>query len=261
MNQNNSMQNNTSYNTTAFSSSYSTPNIISVRFEEFEGPLDLLLSLVRQHKMDIYDISIAIITKQYIEKLNELITYSLDDLTAFYQIAAWLLHIKSQMLLPISTDIENEEINNPQMELIHTLIEYQKYKKLSSLLSKKQESFTWASLRVPNKTIPIEFNKEALWKEVNADQLFAMFIKIAKKNSISEHVINLNEPVSINEKIILILEMIEKNKKCTFIEVLGKGGQLALVCTFLAILELVKQQEIQVIQHIIYEDIIINKKQ
>jgi segregation and condensation protein A len=102
----------------------------SFKLEKFEGPLDLLLFLIRKAEINIYDIPIAAITEQYLGYLKYATRVDLDNITEFYLMAATLIWIKSRMLLPVEVDLESE-LEDPRRELVEKLIEYQKYKKLS----------------------------------------------------------------------------------------------------------------------------------
>ena len=101
----------------------------SFRVNEFEGPLDLLLFLIRKNDVNIYDIPIAGITEQYLEYLRFDTELDLEDLTEFHSLAATLLYIKSRMLLPVELEMDDEG-EDPRQELVEKLIEYQKFKKL-----------------------------------------------------------------------------------------------------------------------------------
>ena len=105
--------------------------------QDFDGPLDLLLFLIRKNEVNIYDIPISSITEQYLGILEADSDVDLDDLTEFYAMAATLLYIKSRMLLPVQMDLD-DELEDPRHELIEKLIEYQRYKKLSELMEQKE---------------------------------------------------------------------------------------------------------------------------
>ena len=101
---------------------------------QFEGPLDLLLFLIKKNEVNIYDIPIGEITEQFLEYLDYAVTTDLASLTDFYATAADLLYIKSRMLLPVEADFADEDMEDPRKELVEKLIEYQKFKKLSELM-------------------------------------------------------------------------------------------------------------------------------
>ncbi len=108
------------------------------KIHNFEGPLDLLLFLIKKNEVNIYDIPIANITEQYLEYLDYAVSSDLASLTEFYAMAANLLYIKSRLLLPIEIVEDDEDIDDPRQELVDKLIEYQKYKKLSELMEEKK---------------------------------------------------------------------------------------------------------------------------
>jgi segregation and condensation protein A len=108
----------------------------SFRVKEFEGPLDLLLFLIKKNEVNIYDIPIAQITEQYIEYLKYAAELDLEDLTEFHAMAAMLLYIKSRMLLPVEVEFD-DDIEDPRQDLVEKLIEYQKLRKLSELMEEK----------------------------------------------------------------------------------------------------------------------------
>ena len=111
---------------------------------QFEGPLDLLWTLIRDHKINIYDIPIATITEQFLEYLDYAASFELSDLSEFYSMASRLIYIKSKMMLPSDVKVDDDlDFDDPREELVDTLIEYQKFKKLSSLIEEKQDESEW----------------------------------------------------------------------------------------------------------------------
>ena len=109
---------------------------------EFEGPLDLLWTLIRESKVNIYDIPIAEITDQYLEYLDYAVQIDLGDLSEFYSWAAKLLYIKSRMLLPVEIEYDDDD-EDPRQELVDRLIEYQKFKRLSALMEEQENTSEW----------------------------------------------------------------------------------------------------------------------
>ena len=113
----------------------------SFKLSEFEGPLDLLLYMIRKNEINIYDIPIAQITEQYIDYIRDSEFMDLEDITGFHTMASTLLYIKSRTLLPVEIDDNFGE--DPRAELVDRLIEYQKYKKLSELMEEKEKENEW----------------------------------------------------------------------------------------------------------------------
>ena len=230
----------------------------SFRLGKFEGPLDLLLFLIRKAEINIYDIPIAAITEQYLEYLKYATRVDLENLTEFYLMAATLIWIKSRMLLPVEVDLESE-LEDPRRELVEKLIEYQKYKKLSELISEKEEEVEWLLERKPSQIV-LPFLDEEVWKSISVWDLFKTFYSIISSLS-SEKTIDLYEEVSINEKITLIHEYLESRGQFLFTDLLIRSRSLMeLISSFLAVLELVKAREIQVFQNRLFGDILIRAR-
>jgi segregation and condensation protein A len=230
----------------------------SFRLEKFEGPLDLLLFLIRKAEINIYDIPIASITEQYLEYLKYATRVDLDNITEFYLMAATLIWIKSRMLLPVEVDLEGE-LEDPRRELVEKLIEYQKYKKLSELIAQKEEEAEWLLERKPSQIV-LPFLDEEIWKSISVWDLFNTFYSIISSLS-SEKSIDLYEEVSINEKITLIHEYLESRGQFLFTELLTRSRSLMeLICSFLAVLEMVKARAIQVFQNRLFGDILIRAR-
>lgn len=224
------------------------------RLKDFEGPLDLLLFLIRKNEVSIYDIPIASITEQYLGFLAGDEGVDLDDLTAFYSMAASLLYIKSRMLLPLEPDLEGE-IEDPRRELIEKLIEYQRFKRLTDLMERKEMEVEWS---VERKKIqrPLPFAvEEELWEHIDVWDLLRSFSGLVSNLS-SERIIDLYEEVSINEKTALIHELLESRGSFSFTDLITRSrSMLDVVCAFLAILEAVKYKIISIYQHRLFGDI------
>jgi segregation and condensation protein A len=230
----------------------------SFKVEKYEGPLDLLLFLIRKAEINIYDIPIAAITEQYLGYLKYATRVDLEHLTDFYLMAATLIWIKSRMLLPVEVDLE-EEIEDPRRDLVEKLIEYQKYKKLSELITEKEEEAEWIMERKPNQIV-LPFLDEEVWESISVWDLFKTFYTIISSLS-AEKTIDLYEEVSINEKITLINEYLESRGQFLFADLLTRSRSLMeLICSFLAVLEMVKARVIQVFQNRLFGDILIRAR-
>ena len=150
------------------------------KLNEFEGPLDLLLYMIRKNEINIYDIPIAQITEQYIEYLRYAESMDLEDLTAFHTMAATLLYIKSRTLLPVEMDEDDAE--DPRAELVERLIEYQKYKKLSELMEEKEKENDWIiERRRLQHNLP--FADDDVWEKVDIWDLVKTFSVITANMS------------------------------------------------------------------------------
>lgn len=223
------------------------------RLKEFEGPLDLLLFLIKKNEVNIYDIPIAQITEQYLEYLTWESELDLDELTDFHAMAATLLYIKSRMLLPVEVDL-GDDIDDPRQDLVEKLIEYQKYKKLTELMEDKERESEWVMERKKIQK-PLPFVDEGLWEKVDVWDLLKTFSSLMT-NITSERIIDLYEEVSINEKISLMNELLESKGECFFTDlIVRRGSTMDIVCAFLAILESVKFKLISIYQNRMFGDI------
>lgn len=228
------------------------------RLKDFEGPLDLLLFLIRRNDMNIYDIHIASITEQYLDCLKNEEETNLDELSEFYNLAATLLLIKSRMLVPIKSD-DDDDLEDPRQSLIEKLIEYQKFKKLSGLMEQREMEVEWTLERSSmQRTLPFsDSENDSLWTDLDVWDLLRTFSSLVQNFS-SERIIDLYEEVSINEKVALINEILEKRGNFSFMELITRPrSALDLACAFLAMLESVKNKLIRIKQHRLFGDILI----
>ena len=227
---------------------------------DFEGPLDLLLFLIRKSEINIYDIPISEIVDQYLKYLEYATKKNLDNLSEFYTMAATLLYIKSRMLLPVEVDIE-DEFEDPRKELVERLIEYQKFKKLSEIMSDKEKESEWIIERTSNQRNLPFVNDDELWEEVDIWDLLQTFSSIVSNLS-NEQILDIYEEVTLNEKITLMIELLDKKQEILFTELIRNNSSiLEFVCSFLAILDSAKNRLITVYQNRMFGDIRIRKYQ
>jgi segregation and condensation protein A len=229
------------------------------KLQNFEGPLDLLLFLIRKSEINLYDIPIATITEQYLEYLSYATRIDLENITEFYLMAATLMYIKSRLLLPVDVNLE-DEIEDPRRELVDKLIEYQKYKKLSVLIEEKEQAAEWSIER--RKVQPVlPFVDKEMWEQITVWDLLKTFSSMLSSLS-SERVIDMYEEVTINEKITLVYELLETAGEFMFADLLiKKNSIMEVICGFLAVLELVKASAIMVFQNKLFGDILIKARQ
>jgi len=227
----------------------------SFKLSEFEGPLDLLLYMIRKNEINIYDIPIAQITEQYIEYLRYAETVDLENITAFHAMAATLLYIKSRTLLPV--EMEDDDIEDPRANLVEQLIEYQKYKKLSELMDDKEKENEWViERRRLQHNLP--FTDDDMWEKVDIWDLVKTFSSLTVNIS-AERIIDLYEEVSVNEKTTLLAEFLENRGECRFTDLIVRSGALEIVCAFLAVLEAAKMRMIVIFQNRLFGDILIRQ--
>lgn len=226
--------------------------------DEFDGPLDVLLFLIKKNEVNIYDIPIGQITEQFLEYLDFAVTTDLENLTDFYSMASDLIYIKSRMLLPVEISFGEEELEDPRQELVEKLIEYQKFKKLSSLMEEKEDEADWSFERKKIQRV-LPFEEENLWEKLDTWDLLQDMQKIFKSlvsSYSSEKILDMYEEISVNEKITLMNEFLEEKGECFFTDLITrKGNVLDVVCAFMAILEAVKFKVACIYQNRMFGDI------
>ena len=209
---------------------------ISVKLQAFEGPLDLLLHLIDKNKVNIYDIPIADITEQYMEYVNKMQEEDLNVVSEFLVMAATLLDIKCRMLLPKEVDEEGNE-QDPRAELVEKLLEYKLYKAMAEELKDKQMDATKLYYRKPD--IPKEVSEyvpEVDIKDVIGDTDLLKLNAIRSKFGKIE-----KEEVTMSEKLVDIKAFMMEHRTFSFRELLMKGAsKVAVIVTFLVVLELIK---------------------
>ncbi|MBQ5491058.1 MAG: segregation/condensation protein A [Treponema sp.] len=232
---------------------------------QFEGPLDLLWSLIRESKINIYDIPIADITEQFLDYLDYAAETDLQDLSEFYSMAAKLVYIKSRMLLPVEVAYDDDEsMEDPRTELVEQLIEYQKFKKLAELMEEQEEQSEWSFERKKiERILPFE-NDENMWEKMDTWQLLQDMQKIFRNLTNvnpDEKILDMNEDITPPEKIALMNELLDKKGECMFTDLITRrGNELDVICAFMAILEAVKMKMADIYQNRMFGDIKICRK-
>ncbi len=244
---------------------------IPVKLEVFEGPLDLLLHLIEKNKVDIYDIPIVEITRQYLDYVRELPKDDLNTVSEFMVMAATLLDIKCKMLLPKTEEEETEE-EDPRAELVQKLLEYKMYKYMSYELKDMQidgEKYIYKSPTIPdevkNYRAPIDY--EELIGDTTLSSLNEIFNACLKRIEDKVDPIRSNfgkiekEDVDINAKQDFIVDYITSHHKCSFKNLLSaQKTKSEVIVTFLVILELIKTGNVEVTQSENFGDIEIEFK-
>lgn len=232
---------------------------------QFEGPLDLLWSLIRENKINIYDIPVAEITEQYLDYLDYAVETNLQDLSEFYVWASKLIYIKSRMLLPVEVNYDDDEsMEDPRTELVEQLIEYQRFKKLSLLMEEQEDQSEWSFERKKiQRLLPFE-EDETQWQLMDTHALLFDMQKIFKNLTRLDYIsgtLNISEDITPNEKIALMNELLEKAEECMFTDLITRpGNMLDVICAFMAILEAVKLKLADIYQHKMFGDIKICRK-
>ena len=241
---------------------------LSVRLEVFEGPLDLLLYLIEKSKIDIYDIPIVTITKQYMDYIEGMKTEDMNVMSEFLVMAATLLDIKCKMLLPKEVNEEGEE-EDPRAELVQKLLEYKMYQYMALELRDRQvdASKSWCKAPMLPKEVadyqyPIDYKD--LIGDLNLAKLHEIFKSIMKRQAdkidpIRSHFGKIEkDEINLEEKQNYIEGYIKNHKRFSFKKLLEKqGSKMEVIVTFIAILEMIKQGTISIEQEDTFADITI----
>lgn len=229
------------------------------RINDFEGPLDLLLHLIKESKMDIMNIEIEEITNQYMNFLDEQEKFNLEVSSEYLVLASELLEIKSRLLLPNNKDIvdEEEEID-PRNELINRLLEYQAYKDITKLLQDKELLRKDIYTKIPENINNYVDETHEIHADVTLDDLVNALEKYYQRKNDSKP---LNTKVTVNEISVSsrrydIKRILKEKKSISFFELFPVSSKEYIVATFLAILEMAKSKELIIKQDRDFADII-----
>ncbi len=225
---------------------YIPPDALEVILEAFEGPLDLLLYLIRKQNIDILDIPVAEITRQYMGYVELMKTVRLELAAEYLVMAAMLAEIKSRMLLPRSVTVEEEE-GDPRAELIRRLQEYERFKAAAEGLDGLPR--VGRDLVVPCLEAP-QAKVRKLLPQVSLPELLASMAEVMRRNDLFEsHQIS-RETLSARERMGQVLERLKDGGFVPFIDLFAPDeGKLGVVVTFMAVLELVKETLVELVQN------------
>lgn len=221
-------------------------NLYKIKLDHFEGPLDLLLFFIKRDELNIYDIPISKITKEFLEYVNYIKLMDLEVAGDFILMASTLMHIKVKMLLPREIDERGEEID-PRADLIKALLEYKKYKEVADELLFFEASQRKISFRGNTDADPVESppEYETLLKNITIYDLAKAFKNIIQgiKEKPVHEIKKIN--ISIDEQIQYILDRVNEMKEIHFLSLIhGMREKIRIVITFIALLELVKMHKI-----------------
>ncbi|MDJ0794845.1 MAG: ScpA family protein [Woeseiaceae bacterium] len=224
---------------------YIPPYALQVFLEAFEGPLDLLLYLIRRQNIDILDIPIAEITKQYVQYIELMKELQLELAGEYLLMAAMLAEIKSRMLLPRPETHEEEE-EDPRAELVRRLQEYERYKKaaedLSDLPRLERDTFV-ASAESPERKVVTKL------PEVTLKELLLAFHDVLKRAEMFSNLHMQREPLSVRQRMSEILSRIKSSNFTGFSDLFDpEEGRMGVAVTFIAILELLRESMVEVVQ-------------
>ncbi|MEP6938073.1 MAG: segregation/condensation protein A [Chthoniobacterales bacterium] len=227
-----------------------------VRLEIFEGPLDLLLYLIKRDELDIYDISIERITRQYLEYLQAFKELNIDVAGEFIVMAANLIYLKSRSLLPVDQQPPDEEAeeDDPRWDLIRQLIEYKKFKEAAAELHSREleqeRLFVRTGMEAPV-FAPLRLGEVGIFQLINAFQ--TVIKRIEARENLREI---FGEHYTVSDKIETILERVADGASIGFSELFARiASRVEIVVTFLALLELIRLRQVRAQQPSPFEEI------
>jgi segregation and condensation protein A len=218
-----------------------------VQLEMFEGPLDLLLHLIKKNEVNITDIPIATITEQYLATLELMQSLNLDIAGEFLVMAATLIHIKSRMLLPAGDDdVEEEEGADPRDELVRRLLEYQRFKDAADQLERREILTRDVFVRT---AAPAETPDRVGFREVSVFELLTALRRVIERlPNDAFHEVTLDK-ITVREKMTLLLDTLRVDGKLLFESLFAEvKTRMEVIVTFLAMLELVKVRAVRIFQ-------------
>jgi len=228
------------------------PTNYSIKLDIFEGPLDLLLYLIKKNEIDIYNIPVALITEQYLQYIKIIKSLNLDLAGEYLVMASTLIHIKSKMLLPVPDESSPEETDeDPRAELVRQLLEYQAFKEAATALEKRplleRDVFTRSAPLGDDKEKSAENEEDLI--EVNIFELIAAFHRLVSRIDQKELLEIDLEKMSLTDIINEVMERLTREKNLTFEELLGeRKDRRRIIYIFLAILELIKLKMVKAYQ-------------
>ena len=232
-----------------------------ITIDEFQGPLDLLLHLIKQSNISIYDISIDEITKQYLNYIEKMEELNLDIASEYLIMAAELIEMKSSSLLPKNEVNEDEYEEDPRERLINQLLEYEKYKNMTSTFKELEEYRSEIYTRVPDNLTEYKSDEEIDYG-VDINDLLEAMTKFLENKELSKPLNTkiTNKEYSITKRSHEIRNILKKKKKVSFKELFEVYNKEYIVITFLSILTMTRNSEIIIEQDNNFKDIIIKEK-
>ncbi|WP_414691472.1 segregation and condensation protein A [Noviherbaspirillum sp.] len=224
---------------------YIPPDALEVFLEAFQGPLDLLLYLIRKQNFNILDIPMADVTRQYLEYVDQIRSRNLELAAEYLLMAAMLIEIKSRMLLPVKKADTGEEAEDPRAELVRRLLEYEQMK----LAAQQLDTLPQLGRDYVRAQIFIEQSLVPRWPDVNIGELQAVWADILKRAKLTQHHTITREELSVREHMTGILRRLQAAKFVEFSDLFDPSrGVPVVVVNFIALLELAKETLIEITQ-------------
>ena len=224
---------------------YIPPDALEVFLEAFEGPLDLLLYLIRRQNFNILDIPLASVTRQYLSYVEQIRKHNLELASEYLLMAAMLIEIKSRMLLPPKKRADGGEVEDPRAELVRRLVEYEQIK----LGAAKLDALPQLGRDFLRAQVHIEQSLAPRWPDVAADELRLAWLDILQRAKNNQHHVISREQLSVREHMSIVMRRLQGQRFVEFHELFDTTrGMPVLVVTFIAMLELSREHLLEVTQ-------------
>lgn len=224
---------------------YIPPDALEIFLEAFEGPLDLLLYLIRKQNFNILDIPLADVTRQYLTYIDQIRKTNLELASEYLLMAAMLIEIKSRMLLPPKKSADGQEAEDPRAELVRRLIEYEQIK----LAAARLDALPLLGRDFLRAQVTIEQALAPRFPDVDADDLRAAWADVMRRARLNQHHTITREQLSVREHMSIVLRRLQGRRFALFEDLFDTGrGPQVLVVTFIAMLELARERLLEVTQ-------------
>lgn len=231
----------------------------SIKIDAFEGPLDLLLHLIKEKNVDIYDISIEEITKSYLDYINKMEELNINIASSYLVMAAELMEIKSKSLLPkVESEEDNEEEEVSRENLINKLVEYKKYKEMTEVFKELEINRNNIYIKPPE-NINNYVNNEIYNEEIEIDKLVEAMKSFLSRKELEKPLKTkiTNKEYSVKERKNSIKNILRNKKRVEFTELFEEYNKSYIAVTFLSVLELAKEHELKISQDKNFDNIFI----
>ena len=224
---------------------YIPPDALEIFLEAFEGPLDLLLYLIRKQNFNILDIPLASVTRQYLDYVDQIRHHNLERASEYLLMAAMLIEIKSRMLLPPKKRTDGGEPEDPRAELVRRLVEYEQIKRGAA----KLDALPLLGRDFLRVQVHVEQSLQPRWPDVDPDDLKQAWREIIQRARLNQHHTISREQLSVREHMSIVLRRLQGRRFVEFHELFDAGrGSAVLVVTFIAMLELSRERLLEVTQ-------------
>jgi len=225
---------------------YIPPDALEVMLETFEGPLDLLLYFIRRQNLDILNINVSHITKQYMEYIELMKAMRFELAAEYLLMAAMLTEIKSRMLLP-RREGDDEDEDDPRAELIRRLQQYERFKQAAEDL----DNLPRVGRDIYEGSVaPPSLEEKTNYPDLSLQELMLAFSEVLRRSDMFEHHQVEKETLSTREKMALVLSLLSGDRFTSFESLFDvKEGRLGVIVTFLAVMELIKEQLVELVQN------------